>query len=233
VPAPVVVPVALYRPGDAMHRALRRYKDAPSVTARRHHRASLALILDRFLSEHGACVGRAGGGWDAVATVPSNRGIGGIGGRPRPGLRVPHPFDAVVDATRAFATTPRQQLLAGTAPIGHLHPAPDAYEVVGHLAGRRVLVLDDTWTTGAHARCAAAALIRAGAQGAGLLVVGRVVDPAVAPGVERWWGRVTRADPDRQRKGGAAGWYPGERCCLEPCRVDRSPTGGGGHHDSL
>ena len=167
--------------------------------------------------EHGRCMRRAAGSSGRPsATVPSVRGRGARGPDRRAGFRVPHPFDAVVDATRAFVAVPRLHLLAGTAPVGHLRPAPGAYEVAGHPAGRRVLVLDDTWTTGAHARSAAAALIRAGAEVAGILVVGRVVDPAAAAGVERWWGRVTAADADRARKEGAAGRSPGRAVLSRP-----------------
>jgi hypothetical protein len=222
---PRVVPVALFRAGDPLHRTLRRYKDAPSVAARRHHVATLTGILDRFLVAHEACLRGNGSGWDTVAVVPSTRGRSCEAGSRRPGLRVRNPLDAVVDACRTFAGVSRLRLVLGAATVGHLRPSYDAFVVDGDCGGRRVLVLDDTWTTGAHARSAAAAVSRAGATVAGILVIGRAVDPRAAVGVGEWWDRtVARQARDIATEPGpdpAAAWgsLGAGRCCLEPeCR---------------
>ena len=47
--------------------------------------------------------------------------------------------------------------------------------------GRHVLLLDDTWTTGAHAQSAAAALRRAEARAVTVLVIARWLDPSWSP----------------------------------------------------
>jgi phosphoribosylpyrophosphate synthetase len=94
---------------------------------------------------------------------------------------------------------------------------------VTDVRGRRVLVVDDTWVTGARARSAAAALALAGAQVVAALVIGRAVDPDASPAVARWWSGLTgapvvvsppvvpglisapvaaSADPDREAGGG-------------------------------
>jgi len=203
-PAPMTVAASLFRPGDALHRLLRRYKDAPSVAARRHHVEALAGVLDRFLIGHEACLRRRCREWDTVAVVPSTRGAAGGAGVRRRGLHVPEPFEAVLDATRSLAEVPRLRLAAGSGSVGHLRPAPDAFTVDGVGVGRRVLVLDDTWTTGAHARSAAVAVARAGAEVAGVLVIGRIVDPGASAAVAAWWAS-TVAPGD-----GAIG-----PCCLE------------------
>ncbi|MGI9092895.1 MAG: hypothetical protein ACR2FF_05535 [Mycobacteriales bacterium] len=52
-------------------------------------------------------------------------------------------------------------------------PRGDRYLAVDSAAGASVLLLDDTWTTGAHAQSAAAALRAAGAVAVGVWVVGR------------------------------------------------------------
>jgi len=199
-PPPTAVAASLYRPGDVMHRRLRRYKDAPSVAERRHHVEALARILDRFLVGHEACLRRRWRAWDTLALVPSTRAGAGAGARRR-GLHVPEPFEAVVDATHTLTGVPRLRLVAGSGSVGHLRPAPDAFCVEGGAdaagAGRRVLVLDDTWTTGAHARSAAVAVTRAGAEVAGVLVIGRIVDPGASAAVAAWWAR-SAADGDRE-----------------------------------
>jgi len=46
------------------------------------------------------------------------------------------------------------------------------------IAGRRVLIVDDVYTTGATARAATRALLRAGAAAVDVLVFARVVRPA-------------------------------------------------------
>ena len=60
------------------------------------------------------------------------------------------------------------------------------------VAGRRLVVVDDTWVTGARARSAATALARAGARVAGIVVVGRAVDPGASTRVAAWWTRYAR-----------------------------------------
>ncbi|MBV9473775.1 MAG: hypothetical protein JO206_12465, partial [Solirubrobacterales bacterium] len=49
----------------------------------------------------------------------------------------------------------------------------DKYEATAGLAGQAVLLIDDTWTTGANAQSAAAALKAAGAGPIGAVVIGR------------------------------------------------------------
>ena len=54
-------------------------------------------------------------------------------------------------------------------------------------AGRRVLVVDDTFSTGARAQSAAATLRRAGYEPAGVAVVGRTVEPDASAWARRFW----------------------------------------------
>lgn len=174
---PPVAVVALCRPGDVLHALLRRYKDGPVVEARRHHAAVLGHLLDRFVAGLDLAV-------DGVVAVPSST-------RPAVGGIPPCPLDAVLDASRILGRLPRLRLRRGPAPIGHLRASPDAFEVPGPVAGSRVLVVEDTWVTGARARSAADALRRAGATVVALLVIGRAVDPAAAPELAAWWARAT------------------------------------------
>jgi adenine/guanine phosphoribosyltransferase-like PRPP-binding protein len=51
------------------------------------------------------------------------------------------------------------------------------YEVQRSLAGEAVLLIDDTWTTGASAQSAAAVLRRAGAGPIAAVVIGRYLNP--------------------------------------------------------
>ena len=85
--------------------------------------------------------------------------------------------------------------------LRHPFVAPSA------MAGRRVLVVDDTWVTGATARSAAACLAGSGVTVPGVLVLGRAVEPGAQRTASGWWQNC------RQLAGQGF-----ERCCLEGCR---------------
>ncbi|MGA2522199.1 MAG: hypothetical protein ABSG81_15440 [Acidimicrobiales bacterium] len=204
----LVVPTAVFRVGDGMHRVLRGYKDDPVVAARRHFASSMQAHLSRFVAAHGHCLAAATGGWETVAVVPSS----GRASRAAPGPGLPpHPFDGVVAGLPPFSSMPRHVLRHAGAEVRRLVPDRGAFAVQGDVRGRRVLLVDDTWVTGAHLYSAAAALGDAGAVVAGALVMGRSVDVTARPTAARWWSWVER---------GAV--HP-ERCCLPTCwNVPRS-----------
>ncbi len=202
---PLVVPSAVFRVGDGMHRVLRGYKDAPAVAARRHFAASLRAHLARFVADHGPCLAAATGGWDAVAVVPSSGR--GAGAAPRPS----HPLDGVVGALPGFGDVFRIVLRRARGDVGHLVPHRQAFALEEGARGRRVLVVDDTWVTGARLHSAAAALADAGAEVVGALVAGRSVDVGARPATARWWSWL---------ESGAA--VP-DRCCLPSCRSAVTP----------
>jgi predicted amidophosphoribosyltransferase len=189
-PSPIVVPVALCRTGDPLHAVLRGYKDARVVAARRHFRTSLGAHLGRFLSTHDRCITEAAGSaWDSVAIVPS------AARPPRARARVgahavDHPLGEVVRSVPCLSGLGRVDMRTGRGTADHLAPSPDAFEVGDGARGRRVLLLDDTWVTGARARSAAASLHDAGAHVVAVVVAGRSVgalDAAAVPAVAQWW----------------------------------------------
>ena len=176
---PLVVPMAICSPGDELHGALRRYKDAPSITARRHYCRLLADVVEGFFRTHGRCLARATGGWEMLSVVPSStRGPSSRG--------AVCPFDHVVRSAAALARLPRLELRRGPDASGHLVASPRAFETDGPAAGR-VLLVDDTWVTGARARSAAAALTSAGATVVGIVVVALCVGPAAGGAGALWW----------------------------------------------
>jgi hypothetical protein len=72
-------------------------------------------------------------------------------------------------------------LTRSTAPVGHMRPDLGAFAVPAGVSttvrGRRALLLDDTYVSGARAQSAAAALRRAGACSVVIVAVGRVLRP--------------------------------------------------------
>jgi hypothetical protein len=182
MPLAPVTAVTSYRVGDEMHRLLRGYKDAPSVEARSASVERLAAILRRWLGDHrGRLLNRTGGPWDLTVGVPSSH---------RP---IGTPVDTLVQAVPDLARTHRRLLVRGTEPTDHLVASRLGFAVAPdrdpdhHPRGLRALVVDDSFTTGARAQSAAAALRMAGIRVAGVLVVGRVVAPGTAPWQAAYW----------------------------------------------
>ncbi len=168
--ADVVVPISYAVKGTALGADLWRYKSrrAPSGSAR----TSLQAMLIAFLHDHGACVWlRAGmSGPDRLAVVPT--GCGRPGSHPllelaAPFLRLPVTRLAIRPGTQGreldvhrFCVDPENP--AGSAPAG----------------GAGVLLLEDSWVSGASAQSACAALKLAGAGRVAIVVLGRHLDPA-------------------------------------------------------
>jgi hypothetical protein len=157
--ADVVAPVSYAVRGTAFVTALRQYKSG-------HRRAaeSLLALLLAFLRDHGPCVWRYAGMPvpGRLAVVPSGCG--------RPGS---HPLLRMV--------APRLRLPLVPLAIRHGEQGRDLN--AGRFAaspadGADVLLLDDTWVSGASAQSAAVALKRAGAARVAVVVIGRYLNPA-------------------------------------------------------
>jgi hypothetical protein len=163
--ADAVLPISYSVHFGQLHTALAQYKRTFGTVARRLQ-MELAAVLWRFLREHERCLARSVGaaGFDLVTTVPSSDCE----------RDASHPLRRIV-GTDVGATRDRYEPLlarSGTAvpprkvDRGKYSPARD-------LVGESVLLVDDTWTTGANAQSAAGALKTAGAGFVAVLVIGR------------------------------------------------------------
>ena len=163
--ADVVAPISYSVGREQLHHALASYKRLSGDVARRIS-AELAAVLWRYLSEHEACVAQAAGveRFPLVATVPS-------GHRDRDEH---HPLRRIVAKTVGPTRDRYQRLLRRSgADIAPREFDPDKFEATKKLDGEAILLIDDTWTTGASAQSAAAALKRAGAGPVAAVVIGR------------------------------------------------------------
>ena len=161
----VVAPISYSVAHEQLHHALAAYKRSPDRLARRFQ-LELAAVLWRFLGEHEPCVARAAGvpGFELVTAVPS-------GDRARDAW---HPLHGML-ATQVGPTRSRHARLLRRSEL-ELAPrefSTRKFEATANVSGRSVLLVDDTWTTGASVRSAAAALRGAGARTVGVVVVGR------------------------------------------------------------
>ncbi len=160
-----VAPISYSVAHEQLHHALAGYKRLGGEVARRL-RADLAAVLWRFLAEHEACVARVAqtDTFELVTTVPS-------GDRDRDRR---HPLRVIVGELVAPTRQRHVDLLRrSSAEVGARSFDRGKYEATGGLAKRSVLLIDDTWTTGANAQSAAAALKAAGAGPVGAVVIGR------------------------------------------------------------
>ena len=163
-----VVPVSYSVAHEQLHRALASYKRLTGEVARRIA-LQLAAVLWRFLELHERCVARAAGAdqFPIVTSVP-------------PGDRMRqerHPLGWIVCDVVAPTRGRYQRLLRRS----RAEVAPRAFSAEKYLPerplhGEPVLLIDDTWTTGANAQSAAAALKIAGAGPLAAVVIGRHIN---------------------------------------------------------
>ncbi|HEX4540117.1 MAG TPA: hypothetical protein VH112_07700 [Acidimicrobiales bacterium] len=191
-PCHQVVPMSLYAIPSGLHTTLRSYKDGGAADGRRRHTAFVASLLARFLFDHGDCLRRGRvGGWDFITTVPST-------GRPGP-----HPLEGALSMVPWLAAQHRETLVRGSGAIGHNVACDTGFVALPDVGGARVLVVDDTFTTGARAQSAASALALAGARVVAVVPIGRVIDPGHGEHALAYW-------TSRSREAFDFG-----RCCLE------------------
>ena len=161
-----VAPISYSIAREQLHHALASYKRLDGDPAR-HLTAILAAILWRFLSEHETCIARAAADtdrFDLVTTVPS--------GDPTRDER--HPLRTIVGDLVGPTRERHQRLLRRTpAQTSPRTFSTAKFEATTHLNHESVLLIDDTWTTGASAQSAAAALKAAGAERIAAVVIGR------------------------------------------------------------
>jgi hypothetical protein len=167
--ADLVAPISYSITGTGYADALWRYKSG--ADGRHDARVTLRLILLVFLHDHGQCLWSRARvlGPTHVAVVPSGRG--------RPG---PPPIRALAGPCLAL---PWVDLAVRSGdPVMNRDLQAGRFRAAVRLTGASVLLLDDTWTSGASAQSAAAALKLAGATSVVTVILGRHLNPR-HPGV--------------------------------------------------
>ena len=166
--ADLVVPISYSISGTDYAAALWQYKSAAAGTIDRDKaRTALLLRLLVFLHDHGRCLWPHTGSAapSHVAVVPSGRG--GTGTHPLRALAEPY----LTLPWAGLAIRPGEPVLGRDMRV-------DRFRAAGRLTGGTVLLLDDTWTSGASAQSAAAALKLAGARSVVTVVLGRHLNPS-------------------------------------------------------
>lgn len=191
-PLRTVVPISLYEVPGQLHHVLRGYKDSPSSQVRDKFSLLVAALLTRFMRRHGDClIASAGAGWDVITAVPSGR------------ARIaPDPVVSSIHLSRELRSQYVSSLVRGPGPLAHRQASDKAFTVIQDLRGKRVLLVDDTFTTGAAMQSAASSLSTSGAHVVAGIVVGRVIDPGFNLETAALWSQAVGRPFDF------------ERCCL-------------------
>lgn len=175
--ADAVLPISYSVHFGQLHTNLRAYKRAPPQVAR-PLQMQLAAVIWRFLERHETCLARAAGAerFDLVTTVPS-----GLADRDE-AHRLRWIVSTVVEPTRDRFE--RLLMRSGTS-VPERSVDPLKYSPMRDLSGESVLLIDDTWTTGANAQSASGALKTTGAGPVGVLVLGRHIHEDYQNNAER------------------------------------------------
>jgi predicted amidophosphoribosyltransferase len=165
--ADAVVPIAYSLKGGQHDHHLIVYKSTPPSAQAQFNLAALGLL---YLSKHWQCLTRAAGGpLTYVVTVPSTKGRAGT-----------HPLESTLAARIGLPILRPTGNSAYSSADRDFHRdrflLPD-----GAVAGDRVLLLDDTWTTGGRVQSLAFAAKTAGASAVVAVVLGRRVNPEWGP----------------------------------------------------
>lgn len=158
-----VVPISLYAKPSPLRDVLTYYKPGRE-TFRPQFGVLLADLVDRFLRIHGDDLSMHLGGWSDIVVVPSTHRTGA------------HPLEPVL-STAGVSTARGYVRSTGVRGKHRSFGRPLFTADSGKVIGRRILLVEDVYVTGARSQSCAQALVAAGADVAGLLVLGRRVNP--------------------------------------------------------
>jgi hypothetical protein len=163
----IVVPLTYGIQGDWSAAMLQAYKNDPQRHVRAGHTRIVNRLLYLGLMLHERCIEeQVGQPIDVRLTIPSLKG--------RPGE---HPLFTMALKMNAVSESPLLTAQLTECYDRDISDRKFALRPPVNLTGRHVLLLDDTWTSGANAHSAALTLRRAGAHRVSVMVIGRWLVP--------------------------------------------------------
>jgi orotate phosphoribosyltransferase-like protein len=154
------------------------YKEDESAQARLRFSLVVGGVLVRYLIEHGDALAEHYGQWDEIVTVPSTR-------TPPPSALARVLTDRFSDLIQA----PVEWLRPGPGEMRWVRAAEDGFLTTVNVEGARILLVDDTFTTGARMQSAAHALQSGGATVVFGMAVSRKIRVNVKYNTVELWAR--------------------------------------------
>ena len=185
-PLEKVVPITTTTRYTQMYHILRNYKSEYTADSeRRLMQVRMSAALTHFLRRHGACIGA----WDHLVVVPSTR------------REPPHAMERVITRSPRLNDSLRSPLEVTGTPPGKRQARDTCYRTTSPVQSDRILLIDDTFTSGASLQSAASRLALDGAEVVGAVVFGRFVN--------REWG-----DNQQHLEGLEEEDFDWSRCCI-------------------
>jgi predicted amidophosphoribosyltransferase len=181
-PCGLVIPISYYTTPSVLRDRMHDYKEHPDPAARDEQARNVAAILARYLVEHRDAFVARFGDWEDVVAVPSTHHDNAAALQAAVEANFP---DALRPFARHLTRGPGAMTFNQASPTGFIPAAGAA------VSGRRMLLIDDTYTTGARLQSAHHALVAAGATVVAAVVVTRKINPDPRYGSDLLWQRQT------------------------------------------
>lgn len=175
LPCSNLMPISLYRKPSQLRDWLKFYKPNTEGFIPGYG-VAISAILDKTLVQQSNRLVEKAGHWDHMVVVPSTRPSGS------------HPLEHQLKEVGLEGQLARP-LIRTQAPLGHRVMSDDGYAVTNNVAGKRFLLVDDVYTTGARSQSAASALQLAGGLVVAIVVIGRRINVEYNEYAERVWNR--------------------------------------------
>jgi|GEM_PF-2247060 len=180
IPPPPVAPITLYAKPSAMRDALTNYKRIGEDFQQRSHDL-LASLLARFWAQCSLAIRQQFGEWDSICTIPSTQETPRASG-----------IASLAESARIAAADTTDWVRWTGSRIDPQQSNPDAFvSNAAQLLGRRFLLLDDVFTSGAHLYSASHTLTARGGVVVGCVVIARRINPHFNQYAQTYWdGRI-------------------------------------------
>lgn len=182
-PCDLVVPISYYTTPSPLRDRMHDYKQHPDPAVRKVQARLVAAIAARYVVQHHEALVARFGVWDEVVAVPSTHHTGVAALQSAIEANFP---EALGPFTRPLVCGPGQMSFNQASTTGFV--LADGADVTDH----RILLLDDTFTTGARLQSAHHALVEAGATVVTAVVATRKINPDARYGSARLWERQAR-----------------------------------------
>lgn len=176
-----IVPISYYTTPSRLRERMHDFKEHASEEVRAIESRSVASIASRYVAEHTNRLAAVFGPWDGTVAVPSthHRNISAL--QTAIETNFPGPF-APFERPLTYASGSRMGFNQADEGGFVLDPHCD-------VEGRRYMLIDDTFTTGARVQSAHHALVAAGATVRVVLIVTRKINPDSKYGTDQLWDR--------------------------------------------